>query len=206
MCSSESDHAQMRHLSLRPLQNCSAQQTETIRQIRNCENVRATMYSDHMISATEHQAWLLGLKNDATSIVFAVLREDEVPVGLVSVTKIDVKHKKADWAFYLDVSARGGLGAALEYMVIEYVFERLGLYKLNCEVLETNEAVIKMHQKFAFEIEGLRRSNIEKNGARVGVVFLGLTREDWISRQFEIRDRYSSVLARFDLRIDAMAS
>lgn len=51
--------------------------------------------------------------------------------------------------------------------------------KLNCEVLETNPAVIKMHQKFGFELEGVRRKNILKDGSRIDVVLLGITKEEW---------------------------
>ena len=53
--------------------------------------------------------------------------------------------------------------------------------KLNCEVIEGNNPVVKLHKKFLFKDEGFRRSNIIKGEKRIGVHFLGLTKEDWIT-------------------------
>jgi len=89
----------------------------------------------------------------------------------------------------------------LEYAIINYVFDSMGLDKLNCEVLEGNDAVVKMHTKFLFREEGFRRSNIIKNGVRIGVHFLGLTREDWVAGRVSIRERYSGVFDKFAIVI-----
>jgi len=43
--------------------------------------------------------------------------------------------------------------------------------------------VVKMHQKFGFAIEGVRRKNILKEGARVDVVLLGITRDEWLAQR-----------------------
>lgn len=51
--------------------------------------------------------------------------------------------------------------------------------KLNCEVIETNEAVVRLHVKFGFVEEGFRCENIVKNEQLIGVFFLGITRSDW---------------------------
>ena len=169
--------------------------------IRNEANVRKWMYTDHVIAESEHLDWIRRLRTDERQLVFAVLGSDRVPLGVVSVNAIDRLHRKADWAYYLAESARGGLGSALEYAIINYVFDSMGLDKLNCEVLEGNDAVVKMHTKFLFREEGFRRSNIIKNGVRIGVHFLGLTREDWVAGRVSIRERYSGVFDKFAIVI-----
>jgi UDP-4-amino-4,6-dideoxy-N-acetyl-beta-L-altrosamine N-acetyltransferase len=40
-----------------------------------------------------------------------------------------------------------------------------------------------MHQKFGFELEGVRRKNIIKDGSRIDVVLLGITKEEWKSKR-----------------------
>ena len=122
--------------------------------------------------------------------------------GVVSVNAIDRLHLKSDWAFYLDANVRGGLGAALEFGLINFVFQRVGLEKLNCEVIETNEAVVKLHKKFGFVEEGFRRENIIKNENRMGVFFLGLTRSDWEREKETVKNRYEKVINKFDLEIE----
>ncbi|HIG39236.1 MAG TPA: UDP-4-amino-4,6-dideoxy-N-acetyl-beta-L-altrosamine N-acetyltransferase, partial [Gammaproteobacteria bacterium] len=110
-----------------------------VREIRNEENIRKRMYTDHVIDTNEHLSWINGLKKDKNQIVFVVMDKEHTPLGVVSVNAIDRLHKKADWAFYLTENARGGLGSALEYSIINFIFDSLGIEKLNCEVIEGND-------------------------------------------------------------------
>ena len=192
----------IRRIVLRPIGRCSLDQHEALRQLRNHPAIRGAMYSDHIISPEEHAEWIEGLQGDDRRQVFIVLTSEDDVCGLVSVTAIERAHRRADWAFYLAPESRGGLGAALEYTLIQYVFESLGLEKLNCEVLETNPAVVRMHGKFLFEEEGFRRSNVIKDGQRVGVHFLGLTREDWRAGRAEVHARIQEVLSRFEIVLE----
>jgi RimJ/RimL family protein N-acetyltransferase len=63
-----------------------------------------------------------------------------------------------------------------------------GLEKLNCEVLQSNPAVISLHQKFGFSVEGVRRQNVIKDNVRVDVVMLGITRQEWAARRPKMED------------------
>lgn len=179
--------------------------TETqlkVREIRNEENVRKWMYTDHVISIDEHLEWIKRLKQDDRQIVFAVLGEEGIPLGVVSVNAIDRLHQKADWAYYLTETARGGLGSSLEYCFINFIFDTLGMKKLNCEVIEGNDAVVNLHKKFKFQEEGFRRSNLFKNGVRLGVHFLGLTHADWLAGKAEVFDHYRGLFEKFAISIE----
>lgn len=169
----------MINVELRKINNCSLEQKRSVRNVRNQHSVRKSMYTEHEIGLDEHLIWVQRLDSDNRQIVFVVLIEGVVS-GVVSVNAIDRLHKKLDWAFYLDENVRGGLGAALEFSLLDFVFSNLMMEKLNCEVIETNEAVVKMHKKFGFSEEGFRRENIEKNGERIGVFFLGITKAEWL--------------------------
>ena len=165
-----------------------------VRTLRNQPDVRKFMYTSHEISEQEHANWLASLQGNPRQQVFVVIK-DEQAVGIVSLNAINVLHKSADWAFYLDVGLQGkGLGSVVEFWMLDYAFGVAGLEKLNCEVLAMNAAVVKMHQKFGFEIEGVRRQNVEKDGIRVDVVLLGITKEEWLNR----RPALQSVIARLE--------
>jgi len=144
------------------------------------------MYTDHQIGVNEHLAWLSKLVNNESQKVFAVLK-NEKPVGIGSVNAIDAVHRKAEFAIYLDETERLVVGVPLEFTLIEYAFDRLKLEKLNCEVIETNASVLKFHERFGFTEEGFRRSNVVKNNSRVGVHFLGLTKEEWLTKKPEVQ-------------------
>lgn len=191
-----------RAVRLVPLATLDTEAQMKIRDIRNEEAVRKWMYTNHAIGASEHLAWISRLKIDDRQIVFAVLDAERAPLGVVSVNAIDRLHKRADWAYYLTASARGGLGSAIEYAFIDFVFGPFGAHKLNCEVIAGNDAVVKLHKKFLFREEGFRRSNILKAGARIGVHLLGLTKEEWDAGKSTIRQAYGSILDRFSVSID----
>lgn len=190
-----------RTITLVPLTSLDTESQMRVRDIRNEDNVRKWMYTDHLIGVNEHLGWISRLKQDDRQIVFVVLDAEHNPLGVASVNAIDRLHKKADWAFFLTETARGGLGVALEHAFLDFVFDSLGMEKLNCEVIEGNDVVVKLHQKFLFREEGFRRANILKNGVRIGVHFLGLTREDWLAGRAALREQHQGVLGRFSVTI-----
>lgn len=154
-----------------------------VRTLRNQPDVRKFMYTSHEISEHEHANWLASLHGNPRQQVFVVIK-DEQAVGVVSLNAINALHKTADWAFYLDVGLQGkGLGSVVEFWLLDYAFDVAGLEKLNCEVLAMNTAVVKMHQKFGFEVEGVRRQNVVKDGVRVDVVLLGMTKAEWLGKR-----------------------
>lgn len=154
-----------------------------VRTLRNQPDVRKFMYTSHEISEQEHANWLASLQGNPRQQVFVVIK-DEQAVGVVSLNAINSAQKTADWAFYLDVGLQGkGLGSVVEFWMLDYAFDVAGLEKLNCEVLAMNAPVVKMHQKFGFEVEGVRRQNVVKDGVRVDVVLLGITKAEWQARR-----------------------
>ena len=92
-----------------------------------------------------------------------------------------VGNQRCYWAFYVaDPSARGkGVGSFVEYWILQHVFDELGLNKLCCEVLASNEAVTNMHKSFGFQQEGLYREHIIKGGQALDVVALAMLRQEW---------------------------
>lgn len=162
-----------------PILELPADQQASVRQLRNQPDVRKFMYTDHEIGEAEHLNWLEGLRDSARQQVFVIVME-AAPVGVVSLSAINTTHGTADWAFYLDTTLQGkGLGSQVELWMLDYAFGVAGLAKLNCEVLEINPAVIKMHQKFGFVIEGVRREHIVRDGKRIDAVLLGITKSEW---------------------------
>lgn len=189
----------VRAIELVPLKLLGREALEKILAIRNQEGVRKWMYTSHEIPIDEHLAWVERVTKDPRSLVFAVCDRGADPIGLVSANSIDRLHRKTDWSYYLDQTARGGLGKALEYTFINFVFFELGFEKLNCEVIEGNIPVINIHKKFLFKEEGFRRSNIEKDGKRLGVHFLGLTSDEWIIGKDGIFEQIKYVFDRFEV-------
>jgi UDP-4-amino-4,6-dideoxy-N-acetyl-beta-L-altrosamine N-acetyltransferase len=164
-------------VTLRPLTDGDS---ERLFAWRNSPEVAAYMYSDHPIAPAEHARWFAGIAGDARRL-YRVIEMDGAPVGLANFYDIDRSHARAAWAYYLaDPAVRGkGVGGYVEFRMIEMAFGELGLRKLWCEVLLSNEAVWKMHQKFGFRQEALLRAHVVKGGQPQDVMGLGLLAEDW---------------------------
>lgn len=162
-----------------PLLEQGAAAIERVRELRNAPGVRKYMYSDHLISASEHAAWIASLHGNAAQQVWVVLYDGNIE-GLVALQAIKAQQKSADWAFYLSQEMQGkGVGGVVEFKLLEIAFGQFGLEKLNCEVLATNPAVIEMHKKFGFQLEGMRRANVIKDGQRIDVALLGILPHEW---------------------------
>ena len=147
---------------------------------RNSPDVAAYMYGDHVISEAEHALWLDAALSRPDRC-FWIIELDGAPVGLSNLAGIDPAASRSDWAFYLaDPAVRGrGVGAAVEYLVLGHVFEDLELNKLWCEVLASNTAVVRLHERFGFTREALFRDHVRKGGVFQNVVGLGLLRREW---------------------------
>jgi UDP-4-amino-4,6-dideoxy-N-acetyl-beta-L-altrosamine N-acetyltransferase len=165
---------------------------------RNLPEVARWMYSDHVIGAEEHDRWFVGALGDPRRRYW-VIENNGTPVGLANLYDLAPEHGRTSWAYYLaDPSTRGqGVGAFVEYWVIEHVFGHLGLNKLWCEVLIANEAVWRLHEGFGFQREALFRQHVRRDGAPADVVGLGLLKSDWAATRPASRERL--ILRGFDL-------
>jgi len=164
-------------VTLRPLEPADK---DRLYDWRNAPEVAAFMYTDHQISPDEHARWFAGLQGDPRRD-YRIIEVDGVPCGPANFYDIDRVQGRASWAYYLaDPSVRGkGVGGYVEFAMIERAFGELGLRKLWCEVLISNEAVWKLHQKFGFRQEALLRAHVVKAGVPIDVMGLGLLAQDW---------------------------
>jgi UDP-4-amino-4,6-dideoxy-N-acetyl-beta-L-altrosamine N-acetyltransferase len=147
---------------------------------RNSDNVRTYMYTDHIISMEEHRAWYTNLKavHNSQCMIFEILGK---PVGVVSITHIDLRNNHCHWGFYVGESQTShGMGSAMGYFALEYIFESLNIHKLIGEVLATNMSSIRYHKKFGFVQEAYFSQHVLKRNTYEDVISFGLLRDDWM--------------------------
>jgi UDP-4-amino-4,6-dideoxy-N-acetyl-beta-L-altrosamine N-acetyltransferase len=160
-----------------------------VREIRNRDSIRKNMYSDHLITEEEHDAWVGRLRASCNDKVMVIKLEGRL-VGLVALRNIRHADGVSDWAFYLDDDMQGkGLGSIVEYKLLQMAFFEMNLFKLNCEVLETNASVVRLHKKFGFVVEGFRRAHVLKDGKHIGVHLLGILASEWV----DSREKFSNL-------------
>jgi len=152
---------------------------ELVRNWRNSQEVAAYMYTENHITESQQKSWFENINHDKS--IYWIIEYEGRKLGLASVNYIDRTLQSCYWAFYLgDTSIRGGgIGAKVEFNVLEYVFNELKLNKLRCEVFVTNGKVIKMHEKFGFRREAYYREHCIKGKEKLDVVGLALLKTEW---------------------------
>jgi len=145
---------------------------------RNAPAVRNNMYTNHVISPEEHAQWWKRMCADQ-SVRLLLLEDDGEALGFVSFTNYTGRDGTATWAFYSGHSSKKGVGSMMEQAALEYAFEDLKLYRLECEVLSFNQAVVDFHARHGFEIEGVAKRAYERDGKRHSIYRLSMLRETW---------------------------
>lgn len=166
-----------------------------MRSWRNAPAVRANMYTRHEISADEHRAWWARISRAADQRYFMYER-DGSGCGIVGFNRIDPVNAHSDWAFYAAPDAPAGTGTRMELLALDYAFDTLALHKLSCEVLAFNAAVVRLHQKFGFQIEGVLREQHRGDDGYVDVIRLGLLAGEWAERRAAMTQKILATSAR----------
>ncbi len=163
---------------------------DLVREWRNSSEVSKYMYTDQDITEEEHQKWFYRVRKDPTKIYW-IIEVNGTYVGVINLYNINILNKRCYWAYYLsDLSVRGkGLGRLIELNILTYVFEKLELNKLSCQVMSWNDIVVKIHQKYGSKIEGNFRQHIFKGNKFYDIVCMGILKEEWleIKKHFEFQ-------------------
>lgn len=133
---------------------------DDIRRWRNHPQVRAASFTDHEITAAEHEAWFTRVLGDPTRRLL-IYSDDGVPAGVVLFERLtdDGGTRTASWGFYLDSAGLEERGTALsawlgvQRAALDYAFDTLKLDVLLGEVLEHNTVVRRSNRRFGF-VEG----------------------------------------------------
>lgn len=170
------------------LRAIGAHELDLMRVWRNDPKVRANMYTRHEISEEEHREWWrqTSERNDREYFMY---ERDGSPMGIVGFSEIDRENANSSWAFYAAPDAVRGTGSRMEYLALEYAFDRMRLHKLHCEVLAFNGPVIALHQKFGFQIEGRLREHHNLEGDYIDIVTLGLLASEWADKRTEMQGK-----------------
>lgn len=162
---------------------------EMVRNWRNSKEVSSYMYTETYIKMEEQLKWFNNI--DWEKSIYWIIEFNGKGLGLASVTSIDRTLQSCYWAFYLgDTTVRGaGIGAKVEFNVIEHVFSELNLNKLRCEVFVSNDKVIKMHEKYGFRREAYYREHCIKGDEKLDVVGLAIIKSEWSQIKGTIREK-----------------
>ncbi len=126
-------------------------------------------------------AELLADWNDLnTSFVLTVL-QDNKPIGLITCESVDFDMGHLEIGIALISAAERSRGLATEAMglFIDFLFQDLGLHRINARIIGGNAASIKLFQRLGFEQEGLQREYVRRGSTYLDMNLFGLLKSDW---------------------------
>ena len=171
---------------------CSEEDIRNIRNIRNELNIRKNMTNNKLISNNEHIEWYQSLKNSKPNFFYAIRYHNDL-IGGVGVKSFDEKSRFAEWSFYVSEKKKfTGLGAALEFKAINFIFELFRLKILYCYVLKHNPEVIKLHKRFGFNEITFQEytKNIKLVKKSLDASFFYLNKKKWNEINTSIYNKY----------------
>jgi UDP-4-amino-4,6-dideoxy-N-acetyl-beta-L-altrosamine N-acetyltransferase len=171
----------MTRVSLRPMTETDSPQVHAW---RNLPDVRRNMYTDHIITAEEHARWFPSALTAADRRYWMIVCDGE-PVGVANLADISPRHGRCSFGIYLGpADLRGkGVGRAALFLLQREAFDRLGLRKLCCEVLDFNTQALQLYLGLGFVQEGRLRAHIVKETGPCDVIQLAMLDADWQQRQ-----------------------
>ena len=153
-------------------------EVELMLEWRNAPSVRMHMYNQDEIPRQIHFDWWERTKQQDDCQYF-MYENDQTPLGIVAFNSINRKQANSSWAFYAATDAPRGTGSQMEFLALDHAFGVLNLHKLHCEVLSSNRAVVRLHEKFGFRIEGVFREQFFLREEFIDIIRLGILRAEW---------------------------
>lgn len=144
---------------------------------RNRPDVRRFMLTQHEITLDEHRAWFDRRSRD-TSYSLLIAEENGLPLGFVHFSGVE-PGGIFDWGFYTTPDAPRGSGQKLGKAALQHAFDTLRAHKICGQVLDDNDASMRLHERLGFQREGVLRQHAPIAGQYHDLVCFGLLREDW---------------------------
>lgn len=165
---------------------------EVVRNWRNSKTISQYMVTNHYISPKEHRCWIERLKTKTTTKAW-IIRFNEKPVGVVSLSNINLEEKTAEWGFYIaEESVRGkGIGSTVLYQLLEYAFGTLHLRTMSTLVLENNPIALHLYKKFGFRIKPTKKQSLLRDQKIIGVFTMAISRDTWIQMRKSLQKEIS---------------
>lgn len=145
------------------------------------------------VTEEEEEEWVENLHKRKNDIIFAIMAKtvwhdgnDEIQdykfIGTMSLMGINWKDRTATTGALIGEQKYWGKGYGTEakMFLLNYAFNTLNLRKICSTVLEYNERSHGYNLRCGYNIEGIRKKQVFKNGKYWDEILMAVFKEDWL--------------------------
>ena len=136
---------------------------------------------DHGVE--EQEKWILACRERA-DFYHWLIRDHGDDVGYLSLDGYDPGEKTASWGFYVGEEERVGLGGLVPPPFYNFCFGKLGIERLDAEVLYFNTEVIDLHRLHGYRFTPQRDRILTKGPKKMLLVSMSLDRNTFLEGRF----------------------
>lgn len=131
-------------------------------------------FVDHVILGTH-----------AAKSYIMVEKENEIPIGIVSLINIDYKNRNAECIIDIGEKEYWGKGYGSEglKLLLDYVFYEMNLHRVSLKVFSFNDRAIRLYTKIGFQQEGISRQCLFRDGEWHDIIHMGLLQNECFEKQ-----------------------
>lgn len=117
---------------------------------------------------------------DKSNYNFAIVDENDIYQGTISLKNIDADSNTAEYAIALRYDAQGkGVGMFATKEILKYAFQTLNLNRVYLNVLGDNVNAIRLYEKCGFIFEGEFREHLKVHGKIKNLKWYGMLKENY---------------------------
>ncbi|MGI6540818.1 MAG: GNAT family N-acetyltransferase [Bacillota bacterium] len=135
------------------------------------------------ISLYEQERWYERTITDPVNKRFAIDAGEHGFIGISTLTDMDMKYRSAFHGIMIGAKNIQGKGYGTDAVMatMRYAFEELGLERLDSEIVEFNQASLRLYtQKCGWTIEGTRRHSVFRSNTWYDSHVVGIIRDDYL--------------------------
>jgi len=138
----------------------------------------------YFISSERDRKWIEEkiFDNKTSNYLAICLKDSEEMIGYLSIINIDWRNRNAEWGGIIignKEHQRKGYSKEAAYLMLDFIFNELGMNRFYGYWLESNKASIQMGLKLGFKQEGILRECIYKNGKYNNLLLLSILKKEF---------------------------
>lgn len=160
--------------------------SELLLKMMNDPEIEMSTVGEHApVSANQQNQWVAGYKNDDRNIRLMIELANGKTIGMISLTSIDYKNGTAHTGFKIGCPFEDRMkhdtfdACAALYL---YAFQYLRLNCIEGQTLEDNAFSLNLQKRLGFQMEGVLRERVFKNGKYQNLISTSLLKRDFLEK------------------------